>query len=47
MFCIVFKILNGPPKKINFVNFSEPFSTVLNTAEGEINSFEISYHIVF
>ena len=42
---IVFKISNGPPKKINFVNFLEPPSAVLNTAEGGINSFEISYPI--
>jgi hypothetical protein len=35
----------GLPKKINKVNFLEPPSAVFNTAEGGINSFEISYPI--
>ena len=42
---IVFKISNGPPKKINKVNFLEPPTVVFNTAVGGINSFEISYPI--
>ena len=42
---IVFKISNGPPKKINLVDFLVSLSPVLNTTEREINSFEILYPI--